>query len=232
METQKYEDKKRKKKTTHPLLMLMQRGSYTSRKSEFLRQISKDVKLISSPTDAGNTVEKAAAPSLNYCEHPGPAPQTSSYIWGSFYPSWADLCSPSASEKCLSWIDKVSSLRRMSSCLSRGLSFSSHLSPSDLSRRPSLSKISSSYTSWTKPIAGPISDSFCPASSILDNDDNNDLDDNDQKMDGAYYDKNKRRKSSADTCKDIDDIEDFELDAVQPLSSLLMSSAHYNELFF
>ena len=188
--TQKHEDMKRnRKKKTHPLLMLMQRESYTSKKSEFLRQNSKDRKHMSSPTD-----EKEAQPSLNYCDHPGCASQlccqTSTNIVGSFDSSRPELCSPSASEKCFSWIDKVSSLRRMSSCLSRGLSFSSNLSPTDLSRRQSLSKISSSYTSWTRPIAEQISDSFCPASSILDNDGNNDLDDNDQEMDGAHYDKN------------------------------------------
>ena len=100
----------------------------------------------------------------------------------------------------------------MSSCLSRGLSFSSPLSPSDdLSRRPSLSIFSSSYTSWTRPFAGQnVSDSYCPASSILDNDDNDDIE---QEEDGAHNERKQRRKSSADTCKDIDDIEDFELDA-------------------
>ena len=102
----------------------------------------------------------------------------------------------------------------MSSCLSRGLSFSSPLSPSDLSRRPSLSIFSSSYTSWTRPFAGKnVSDSYCPASSILDNDDNEDNDVIDQEEEGAHNDRKQRRKSSADTCKDIDDIEDFELDA-------------------
>ena len=99
----------------------------------------------------------------------------------------------------------------MSSCLSRGLSFSSPLSPSDLSSRPSLSIFSSSYTSWSRPIAGQnVSDSYCPASSILDNDDDDVID---QEEEAVYNDRKQRRKSSADTCKDIDDIEDFELDA-------------------
>jgi hypothetical protein len=155
--TEKHEDMKRnRKKKTHPLLMLVQRGSYTSRNSEFLRQNSKDEKHTSSLTDVDNTDGKAAKPCVNNCEHPGCASQlcrrTSTDIVGSFDSSQPELCSPSTSENCLSWIDKVSSLRRMSSCLSRGLSFSSNLSPLDLSRRQSLSKNSSSYTSWTRPI--------------------------------------------------------------------------------
>ena len=51
------------------------------------------------------------------------------------------------------------------------------------------------------------SDSYWPDSDILDNDDSGD------NVDGAHVDVENRRKSSADTCKDIDDIEDFELDA-------------------
>jgi hypothetical protein len=197
-----------RKKTTHPMLMLMQRGSYKSRNSEFLRQNSTDGKCMSSPTAEG----KMASPSGNVCEYH--ASQTSPNVAGSFDSSWPELGSPSASEKCESWIDKVSRLRRMSSGLSRGLCFSSPLSPSDLSSRPSLSIFSSSYTSWTRPFAGQnVSDSYCPASSILDNDDNDDNDDIEQEEDGAHNERKQRRKSSADTCKDIDDIEDFELDA-------------------
>jgi len=157
---------------------------------------------MSSPTAEG----KMSSPSINFCD--SPASPASANIVGSFDSSWPEFGSPSASEKCESWIDKVSRLRRMSSCLSRGLSVSFPLSPSDLSG-PSLSIFSSSYTSWTRPIAGHnVSDSYGPASSILDNDDNV----VNQEEEGAQNERKQRRKSSADTCKDIDDIEDFELD--------------------
>ena len=97
-----------------------------------------------------------------------------------------------------SWLDKV----RLSSGASQ-----SQLSTSELDRRLSLSRYSSSYSSWTRPVAGQENtDSLGPASSILDRED---CQDPNIAPDIFRH----RRKSSADTCKDIDDIEDFELDA-------------------
>ena len=69
---------------------------------------------------------------------------------------------------------------------------------SELSRTTSWS---SSYTSWTRPAGGKWNtDSSGPASDILD----------DGNIDQDIF--IQRRRSSADTCKDIDDIDDFELD--------------------
>ena len=53
-----------------------------------------------------------------------------------------------------------------------------------------------------------VSDSHCPDSDILDCDVSNTGDMN-LSIDVSKF----RRKSSADTCKDIDDIEDFEFDS-------------------
>jgi hypothetical protein len=205
------EDMKRsRRRRAHPLLLLMQRGSYRARKSELLRQgkcTDGDCSL--SSTDEGMNEWKEAN-----SDNPQECCQLSRGGEESFEPFWLESGSPSVSEKSASWIGKVTNLHQMSVCLSRGPSFSS-----DLSRRPSLSSLSSSYTSWTRPFAKQhVSDSNCPASSILDNDDNDDIDDNDDKDDidleenVLQNDIHQRRKSSSDTCNDIDDIEDFEFD--------------------
>jgi len=192
------EEMKSRKKMPQPLLLLMHRGSYRSRKTEFFRQKSKEETLISRTAEGekkheslGNVCEQSGCDSPTCC-------QASPAAEGSFDPSWPK--SPNASEKCASWMDKVTKLRRMSS-------FTSQLSPSELDSRPSWSKFSSSYTSWTRPVAGhQNSDSYWPDSDILDMDDDD--------MDVALSEVHHRRKSSADTCKDIEDIEDFELDGL------------------
>eukprot|EP00092_Neocalanus_flemingeri_P008225 GFUD01008868.1.p1 GENE.GFUD01008868.1~~GFUD01008868.1.p1 ORF type:complete len:352 (-),score=105.08 GFUD01008868.1:186-1088(-) len=225
--------KRNRKKTTNPLLVLLQKGFYSSRKEEYLRQNSKEAINQSSGTDSdligsfGMTEEFEPKPCMSLQRQESCPTQTcnqiSADILGSLDTSWpVTAVSPSASEKCSFWINTVSNLsRRSSCCLSRGLSC-----PSDQSRQPSLSTFSSSYTSWTKPIAGhKISDSCIPASSILDKDDPDDKYDVQQSEDldvclrersrrklRRIYSKNARRASSADTSKDIDDIEDFELD--------------------
>ena len=191
------EDLRRKRKAAHPLLILIQRGSFQARKSEFLRQQSKDGNYVASPTDD-------SIPHI--CDHPECSAEMLCQVSPSavaadafFNSSWPNSCSPSASEKCFSWLDKVAALGRMSNC-------SSHMSPSTLDRRPSLSRYSSSYTSWTRPVVGQENTDSCdPASNILDNDDN-------EEVDVALDLSKHRRKSSADTCKDIEDIEDFEFD--------------------
>ena len=205
--TMNMEDMKRsRRRTAHPLLLLMQRGSYRARKSELLRQKCKDGECSLSSTDEGmNKWKEAHSGAQQECCQLSPGGEAS------FECFWLESGSPSISEKSASWIGKVTNSWRMSGSLSRGPSFSS-----DLSRRQSLSKLSSSCTSWTKPFADKhVSDSYCPASSILDNDDNDDIDDKDvNNLDDNVLqnDINQRRKSSADTCNDIDDIEDFELD--------------------
>ena len=172
------ERKKNRKKTAQSLLLLMQRGSFKSKKSEFLRQKSSEGKQSSSP----------AISLTKYCEADVPP-----YCLDKSLP---DLSSLSSSEHSkTTWQDRMNSLRRMSSNISQ-------LSPSELDRRPSWS---SSYTSWTRPVAGQDNtDSFGPASDILDKDD-----EDDKIADDVII---HRRRSSADTCNDIDDIEDFELD--------------------
>jgi len=185
----------KRKKAAHPLLLLIQKGSYNSRKSEFLRQKSKEGSQTASPTDDS----PAKYCELNDCTccHVSSPPDDRS----------VNTYSPTTSEKYTgSWVDKVTTLRRLSSCLSQ---------PSELDRRPSLSmsslsRFSSSYTSWTRPLAGQDNtDSLIPCSDILEDEDNmNDA------MNISLEVSKYRRKSSADTYKDIDDIEDFELDDV------------------
>jgi len=90
------------------------------------------------------------------------------------------------------------------------------VSQDSLSRKASeLSYYSSSYTSWTKPEAGHrVSDSCVPNSSILDRDNSvkpilrSRSIRRSKKSSGRFL----KRDSSADTSKDIDDIEDFEFD--------------------
>ena len=74
------------------------------------------------------------------------------------------------------------------------------------------SRYSSSYTSWTKPFVGHmVSDSFAPQSDIFDDVDNS------YAVELEAFDEYKklRRRSSADTYKDISDIEDFEFDSIK-----------------
>ena len=78
------------------------------------------------------------------------------------------------------------------------------------------SSYSSSYTSWTKPVAGhKVSDSCVPNSSILDID----SDVASELMKGSERPirrsrRSFKRNSSDDTSKDISDIEDFDLDDI------------------
>ena len=179
-----------KRKKGHPLLLLIQRGSYNSRKSEFLRQRSKEGNHTASPQDDSAT---------KYCEAKG----CSSPLCCQVSPD-QESSSPTKSWKTDSWMDKVTALRGLSSCISQ-------LSSSDLDRRPSLplssmSRYSTSYTSWTRPLAGHDNTDSCgPGSDILDEDNN---DENEALYNVSIH----RRKSSADTYKDIDDIEDLEYD--------------------
>jgi len=185
-----------KRKKGHPLLLLIQRGSYNSRKSEFFRQKSKEGNHTASPKD-----DSAA----KYCE----AKSCTSPLCCQVSPvdterSCHESSSPTKSWKSDSWMDKVTALRRLSSCISQP-------SPSDLDRRPSLSissmsRYTTSYTSWTRPLAGQDNtDSFEQCSDILD-------DVHFDEIEAPHNVSIHRRKSSADTYKDIDDIEDFELD--------------------
>merc|ERR1712083_968189 len=155
------EELKMKRKKGHPLLLMVQRGSYNSRKSEFFRQKSKEGNLTTSPND-----DSAA----KCCEANGcTSPLCCQVSPADFDRSCHDLSSPTKSWKSDSWMKKVTALRRLSSCISQP-------SPSDLDRRPSLSmssmtRYSTSYTSWTRPLAGQDNtDSFGPCSDILDDD--------------------------------------------------------------
>jgi len=185
-----------KRKKGHPLLLLIQRGSYNSRKSEFLRQKSKEGNNTPNPND-----DSAA----KYCEAKGcTSPLCCQVPPADTDRSCHESSSPTQSWKSDSWMNKVTALRRLSSCISQP-------SPSDFDRRPSLSmssnsRYSTSYTSWTRPLAGQDNtDSFGPCSDILDDDN---ADENEAPHEVSLH----RRKSSADTYKDIDEIEDFELD--------------------
>ena len=120
-----------------------------------------------------------------------------------------DACSEN--EKSVSWVEKVSSFEQMSRDLSRQSSITSMNSFSNQTESRSLpsSRYSSSYTSWTKPFVGHmVSDSFAPQSDIFDDVDNS------YAVEFEAFDEYKklRRRSSADTYKDISDIEDFECD--------------------
>merc|ERR1711915_977462 len=117
-------------------------------------------------------------------------------------------------EKCVSWVDTVSHFERGSSDKSE----LSSLSPST-SRNIAASRYSSSsYTSWTRPVAAHLlSDSFVPDSDIFDNDAGEDVGNREHCVLAAEYNR-LRRRSSADTYKDIDDIEDFEFDDFDDLN--------------
>jgi len=228
------QEEKNFKKITNPLLLFLRRGAHSSRKEKIPR--GKDKKRINqhSPRDLdrmesfGITEDNEVGLRTDFIPKEN---KTFSDILGS-----SDLSvSPYGSEKCSIWTKTVSDFGRNLSSQSRRLSASSDISrrpslSSDNSRRPSNSSFSSSYTSWTKPIAGQkISDSFCPASSILDKDDQNysclersgvgiheDLDscDRSRRKLKRMGSKRLRRNSSADTSKDIEDIDDFELDVL------------------
>lgn len=84
------------------------------------------------------------------------------------------------------------------------------------SERRKKSSFSSSYTSWTKPLAGhKVSDSCVPNSSILDLE--HELPPDLQRSSERQNRRSRRslkRNSSDDTSKDISDIEDFDLDDI------------------
>lgn len=99
---------------------------------------------------------------------------------------------------------------------SENLSFQQE--PDSLGPSSSLTTFSSSYTSWTRPLAGHrVSDSCAPASSILDVAPSpmppppppSSLHLSRRR---SRPSRRSKRDSSADTSKDIDDIEDFDLD--------------------
>merc|ERR1719154_852525 len=182
-----------------------------------MRQNSKEGKVLPSPTypdligSFGLTEESEAKNCFGYPYSPSTYGEVSPQILGSFDSSWSLGVTPSPSEKSSFWINTISNMSRRSSCLS--------------SSRPSASSFSSSYTSWAKPIVGhKISDSCVPASSILDQDEQGiesdgrlvDVGEDKEERTGRRMfrmgSKRLRRASSADTSKDIDDIDDFELD--------------------
>jgi len=97
--------------------------------------------------------------------------------------------------------------RPQSSCLSM------EEARAQFSRRASLgSTFSSSYTSWTKPVVGrQQSDSCVPASSILDMAE----EDGRSRRSVRVVVHHRQRDRSADTSKDISEIDDFELDILE-----------------
>ena len=108
------EDMKRsRKRTAHPLLLLLQRVSYRARKSELLRQNSKDGDCSPSSTDGSRNKQKEAHSGAHQdCCKLSPG------VEASYEPFWLESRSLSVSEKSASWIGKVTNLCRMSSHLS------------------------------------------------------------------------------------------------------------------
>ena len=96
------------------------------------------------------------------------------------------------------------------------------------------SSFSSSYTSWTKPIAGhKVSDSCVPNSSILDIE----PDGQPELQRGSERPQRRsrqsfKRNSSDDTSKDISDIEDFDLDEIDEDNTDLIKQNKYKTLQF
>merc|ERR1719228_1401423 len=235
----KEEIKKNCKNAASPLHVMIQRGIFCSKREKLIKEYNEGIQQESATdrdligsfgfTEDSETKVKKSYLNNERCNTPT-CNQISSDILGSLDSSLPSPASPCASDKCSFWINTFSNLSKNNSSLSRRSSYSSHTSrrPSaslDTSRRLSNSSFSSSYTSWTKPIAGhKISDSFCPASSILDQDDGDvgtvgiyqDLDSFNKEISRRKLkrlgSKKLRRDSSADTSKDIEDIDDFELD--------------------
>jgi len=184
------EDKKRTRvKKPNPLLVLLQKGLYSARRTEYLRQKSAET-----VPDGSHVIT---------CDDVSPV-------------SSPDTC----------WVDTISGLnnRRPSCGSSRCLSCNSEsvdtcpIGSSVNTCHSTGSNWSSSWTSWTQPHCGgnKISmDSCQPNTSIFDNDDVFNSSHKSRegrkliRMDSKLF---RRRDSSADTCKDIDDIEDLELD--------------------
>lgn len=130
-----------------------------------------------------------------------------------------DSCSGEVATSPLDWVLSASCLwsrtsspgcsSRTSFCLPTEELYA-HLS---CSRRPSLASYSSSYTSWTQPVVGrQQSDSCVPPSSILDMLEEAILEGRSRSRPGAQH---RTRDRSADTSKDISEIDDFELDLLE-----------------
>lgn len=223
------EDVKRNRSRKHkadPLLLVLQRGVLRREGEELARiHTETDSDLIGSfgkTSSGGGTVVEVEWKRHNSLPTPTLA-MVETEILGSLDSHSADLGTP------LDWL-------LTSSCLwSRTCSSNSRLSPSQslssprlstdlegarmplssFSRQASLCSFSSSYTSWTQPVVGrQQSDSCVPASSILD-----------MPEDLAECGNRSRSRSprlpprqrdrSADTSKDISEIDDFELDALE-----------------
>merc|ERR1712183_1229639 len=189
----KEEIKKNCKNAVSPLHLMIQRGIFSSKRDKLLKEYNEGIQQ-ESATDRdlvgsfGSTEDSETRVTKSYLNNErcptATCNQINSAILGSLDSSLPSPASPGFTDKCSFWINTFSNLSRNNSSLSRRSSHSSHTSrkqsvsldtsrkASALSdRRPSNSSFSSSYTSWTKPIAGhKISDSFCPPSSILDQD--------------------------------------------------------------
>jgi len=127
---------------------------------------------------------------------------------------WSHTCSDySCSSPCNSCNSHsiTSRSRAQSSCLSME---EARAQFSSCSRRASLGSFSSSYTSWTKPVMGrQQSDSCVPASSILDMADMEEG--RSRRSLRLVLHHHRQRDRSADTSKDISEIDDFELDILE-----------------
>jgi len=128
---------------------------------------------------------------------------SSSCLWSNTYSDYS-CSSPSCNSHSI-----TSRSPALSSCLSME---EARAQFSSCSRRASLGSFSSSYTSWTKPVMGrQQSDSCVPASSILDM---ADMEEGRSRRSLRLV-VHRQRDRSADTSKDISEIDDFELDILE-----------------
>jgi len=123
---------------------------------------------------------------------------------------WSHTCSDySCSSPSCNSHSITSRSRAQSSCVSME---EARAQFSSCSRRASLGSFSSSYTSWTKPVMGrQQSDSCVPASSILDMAE----EEGRSRRSLRLVLHHRQRDRSADTSKDISEIDDFELDILE-----------------
>ena len=124
---------------------------------------------------------------------------------------WSHTCSDysCSSPSCNSCNSITSRSHAQSSCHSME---EARAQFSSCSRRASLGSFSSSYTSWTKPVMGrQQSDSCVPASSILDMAE----EEGRSRRSLRLVLHHRQRDRSADTSKDISEIDDFELDILE-----------------
>ena len=204
-----------------PLLVLLQRGVLRREEEQLRRRNSEDsdsLDLIGSfgQTSAGETVVE-----VEWRRHDSlPTPtlaMVETDILGSLDSRSVEVASPidwllSPSTSSL-WSHTFSDLSQPS-CLSQGRSSLEGLASS---RRASLPSLSSSYSSWTAPVVGrQVSDSCVPASSILDM--------AEEEARRSLRRAPRPRDRSADTSKDISEIDDLELDAVEEVGELPLDS--------